>query len=1031
MKRMLINATQPEELRVAIVDGQSLFNLDIEAPGREQKKANIYKGTITRVEPSLEAAFVDYGSERHGFLPLKEISRGYFSQPLKPGARANIKELIREGQQVMVQIDKEERGNKGAALTTFVSLAGRYLVLMPNNPRAGGVSRRIEGSDRSELREVLSNLEYPADMGLIVRTAGVGKNIEELQWDLNYLLQLWDAIKQSGETRQAPFLIYQESDVIIRSIRDHLRADIGEIVVDDAKVFEKAETFMRQVMPHNMKKLRLYQDEVPLFTRYQIESQIESAFQREVRLPSGGSLVIDHTEALTSIDINSARATKGADIEETALNTNLEAADEIARQLRLRDLGGLFVIDFIDMTPAKNQREVENRLREALKQDRARVQVARISRFGLLEMSRQRLRPSLGESSQQVCPRCLGQGTIRSVESLALSVLRIIEEEAIKDSTARIVAQLPVEVATFLLNEKRRSIMAIEQRQRVEVLLLPDRHLETPHYNIERVRLQDAERMANTDASYRMGSRAPTDETVQARAQAPQRSEEPAVKLLAPASPVPHRSEPDRAPTTKTPVTAPQRQPRGPIQHEAQGSQHPESMLKRLWTTLFAPPPLPHDGTGDGEERPSTGQQPADTIAPRGPQPASRQSGFDQDERQRRQRRDTQPPEQVRVADGDDQDGKETTGDARQRGPRRGSRGRGRRSERAADQSRASGSTRSDDDARSTSVSDSEPPATKGPRPATEDASGQRQQTAAEDAVAQVDGDPDAKSDETASAEADEQGNRPRRRRRGGRGRRKGAASRSDAPEQAAGSEATEGRDQSSGDDAEAPSSTAGLEAVSSPEVDGSRRGRSRGLRNRDQAEPVSNDVGSSADVDAVHTVAAKDEPRPEDQHRNAGDATPTRGKPTSEPRTAEQGTNAVAKTPSAQPLAVTTEPGEGAATVTPNTTSSATGADDDVPKPSQPAKPRDLSEIVPTTTATNAGASPAAHETGADRDTSTGAAPTREAVATSIRAIQAEAVPEGEEGAVSAQPTSRPETARTPSAPVADAEQKSASKPA
>ncbi|MGD8207688.1 MAG: Rne/Rng family ribonuclease, partial [Thiohalocapsa sp.] len=442
MKRMLINATQPEELRVAIVDGQQLFNLDIESPGREQKKANIYKGTITRVEPSLEAAFVDYGSERHGFLPLKEISRNYFQGELKPGTKANIKELIKEGQELMVQIDKEERGTKGAALTTFISLAGRYLVLMPNNPRAGGVSRRIEGADRSELREALSQLSLPEDMGLIVRTAGVGKNAEELQWDLDYLLQLWDAIKTSSEERKAPFLIYQESDIIIRSIRDHLRADIGEIVVDNPEMFHRAEEFVRQVMPHNLKKLRLYQDEVPLFTRYQIESQIESAFQREVRLPSGGSVVIDHTEALTSIDINSARATKGADIEETALNTNLEAVDEIARQLRLRDLGGLFVIDFIDMTPAKNQREVENRLRDALKQDRARVQIARISRFGLLEMSRQRLRPSLGESSQHVCPRCKGHGTIRGVESLALSVLRIVEEEAMKENTARIVAQL-------------------------------------------------------------------------------------------------------------------------------------------------------------------------------------------------------------------------------------------------------------------------------------------------------------------------------------------------------------------------------------------------------------------------------------------------------------------------------------------------------------------------------------------------------------------------------------------------------------
>ncbi|MBV5311243.1 ribonuclease E, partial [Chromatium okenii] len=493
MKRMLINATQPEELRVATVDGQLLYNLDIESPGREQKKANIYKGIITRVEPSLEAAFVEYGADRHGFLPLKEIARGYFEpETTKSGARVSIKDSVREGREVVIQIDKEERGNKGAALTTFISLAGRYLVLMPNNPRAGGVSRRIEGQDRNELREAMSQLVIPEDMGLIVRTAGVGKNVEELQWDLDYLLHLWTAIETSSQSRKAPFLIYQESDVIIRSIRDYLRADIGEIVIDDAEVYSRAENFIRQVMPQNLKKLRLYDDEVPLFTRYQIESQIETAFQREVRLPSGGSIVIDHTEALTSIDINSARSTRGADIEETALNTNLEASDEIARQLRLRDLGGLFVIDFIDMTPLKNQRAVEDRLRDALKQDRARVQVARISRFGLLEMSRQRLRPSLGESSQQVCPRCKGQGTIRGVESLALSILRIVEEEAMKDSTERVIAQLPVSVATFLLNEKRRAILDIELRQNTEVLLLPNEHLHTPDYRIERVRVQDA-----------------------------------------------------------------------------------------------------------------------------------------------------------------------------------------------------------------------------------------------------------------------------------------------------------------------------------------------------------------------------------------------------------------------------------------------------------------------------------------------------------------------------------------------------------
>ncbi|MBK1694035.1 ribonuclease E [Chromatium weissei] len=572
MKRMLINATQPEELRVATVDGQLLYNLDIESLGREQKKANIYKGIITRVEPSLEAAFVEYGADRHGFLPLKEIARSYFEpETTKFGTRVSIKDSVREGREVVIQIDKEERGSKGAALTTFISLAGRYLVLMPNNPRAGGVSRRIEGQDRNELREAMSQLVIPEDMGLIVRTAGVGKNVEELQWDLDYLLHLWTAIETSSQSRKAPFLIYQESDVIIRSIRDYLRADIGEIVIDDAEVYSRAENFIRQVMPQNLKKLRLYDDEVPLFTRYQIESQIETAFQREVRLPSGGSIVIDHTEALTSVDINSARSTRGADIEETALNTNLEAADEIARQLRLRDLGGLFVIDFIDMTPLKNQRAVEDRLRDALKQDRARVQVARISRFGLLEMSRQRLRPSLGESSQQVCPRCKGQGTIRGVESLALSILRIVEEEAMKDSTERVIAHLPVSVATFLLNEKRRAILDIELRQNTEVLLLPNEHLHTPDYRIERVRVQDANKTAEPLPSsyaltaYSEPSVAPYAKLENKQGQPP-RAEEPAVKQAAPSIPA----------------------PQFPPRREAERGES-ESLLKRIWTGLFMP----------------------------------------------------------------------------------------------------------------------------------------------------------------------------------------------------------------------------------------------------------------------------------------------------------------------------------------------------------------------------------------------------------------------------------------------------------
>ncbi|MGP5710733.1 ribonuclease E [Vreelandella alkaliphila] len=486
MKRMLINATQPEELRVALVDGQRLYDLDIESGAREQKKANIYRGKITRVEPSLEAAFVDFGAERHGFLPLKEISREYFIKDVS--GRPSIKEVLKEGQEVIVQVDKEERGNKGAALTTFISLAGRFLVLMPNNPRAGGISRRIEGDDRSQLKDAMGQLTVPDKMGLIVRTAGIGRSPEELQWDLDYLVQVWESITTEAGKRSAPFLIYRESNVIIRAMRDYLRQDIGEVLIDSPEIHAEALGFIRQVMPSYQQKIKLYADEVPLFSRFQIESQIETAYQREVKLPSGGSIVIDHTEALVSIDINSARATRGSDIEETALQTNSEAADEIARQLRLRDIGGLVVIDFIDMGPARNQREVENRMRDALKLDRARVQIGRISRFGLMEMSRQRLRPSLGETSGVVCPRCNGQGTIRDVRSLSLSIMRLIEEEAMKERSAQIRAILPVPVATYLLNEKRSVLADIESRQGVRVVLLPNPEMDTPHYDVQRLR---------------------------------------------------------------------------------------------------------------------------------------------------------------------------------------------------------------------------------------------------------------------------------------------------------------------------------------------------------------------------------------------------------------------------------------------------------------------------------------------------------------------------------------------------------------
>jgi len=552
MKRMLINATQEEELRVALVDGQQLYDLDIESPGHEQKKANIYKGKITRVEPSLEAAFVDYGAERHGFLPLKEIARNYFPSGYSYQGRPNIKEVVREGQEVIVQIDKEERGTKGAALTTFISLAGSYLVLMPNNPRAGGISRRIEGDERTELKEALSGLTVPEGMGLIVRTAGVGKSPEELEWDLNVLLNHWDSIHKASQERAAPVLIHQESNVIVRAIRDYLRRDVGEILIDNPVIFERAKAHIELVRPDFLNRVKLYKGEVALFNHFQIESQIESAFQREVRLPSGGSIVIDPTEALTSIDINSSRATKGGDIEETALQTNLEAADEIARQLRLRDLGGLIVIDFIDMTPVRHQREVENRLREAVHQDRARIQLGRISRFGLLEMSRQRLRPSLNESSSHICPRCQGQGVIRDNESLALSILRLIEEEAMKDNTEQVHAQVPVDVAAYLLNEKRSSIASLEQRNDVRVYIIPNQHLETPHYEVTRIRQNEIPEAA----SYELKTEIAKPVYQPKQAQVIER-EQPLLQGFAqPTQPAPVAPQQQVAPVTNAPAEA-------------------------------------------------------------------------------------------------------------------------------------------------------------------------------------------------------------------------------------------------------------------------------------------------------------------------------------------------------------------------------------------------------------------------------------------------------------------------------------------
>jgi len=559
---MLFNATQAEELRVAIVDGQKLIDLDIESASREQRKGNIYKGIISRIEPSLEAAFVDYGEERHGFLPLKEVSRSYFRSDVDPG-RARIQEVLAEGQEVIVQVDKEERGTKGAALTTFLSLAGRYLVLMPNNPRGGGVSRRIEGEERNELREALDKLALPEGMSVIARTAAIGRSLEELQWDLNYLLQLWRAIEAAaGEQTGRPFLIYLESSLVIRAMRDYFQPDIGEILIDTEEIYEQARAFMQTVMPVNAGKVKLYRDDVPLFSRFQIEHQIESAYARQVSLPSGGSIVVDHTEALVAIDVNSARATRAGDIEETALRTNVEAADEIARQLRLRDLGGLIVIDFIDMAAAKNQREVENRLREALRFDRARVQMGKISRFGLLELSRQRLRASLEETAHATCPRCGGTGFVRGTESTALHVLRILQEEAMKDNTGAVHALVPVDVAAFLLNEKRTEIRKIEARLKVEVVVVPNPHLQTPHYKVQRFKHEELNQLEHVPASYELIEEPEEPRPPQADATARRERREAAVKAVLPERPAPVAAAEPAAPSVGPAAPAAEAAPR-------------------------------------------------------------------------------------------------------------------------------------------------------------------------------------------------------------------------------------------------------------------------------------------------------------------------------------------------------------------------------------------------------------------------------------------------------------------------------------
>jgi ribonuclease E len=633
MKRMLINATQAEELRVAIVDGQTLYDIDIERPSKEQKKSNIYKGRITRLEPSLEAAFVEYGGEKHGFLPLKEISRDYFQSGVDHH-KAGIKELLREGQEIVVQVDKEERGNKGAALTTFISLAGRYMVLMPNSPTAGGVSRRIEGDDRAALKAAMDVLAIPDDMGVIIRTAGVGRDAEELQWDLDYLLSVWKAIAEAALKKSSPFLIYQESRLIIRALRDYMRADIGEILVDTPEMYEEAKEFVEQVMPQNLRKLKQYVDETPLFNRFQIESQIENAYERSVRLPSGGSLVIDQTEALTAVDVNSSRATKGGDIEETAFNTNLEAAEEVARQMRLRDLGGLVVIDFIDMASNKHQRDVENRLSQALKHDRARVQLGRISKFGLMEMSRQRLRPSLGESSQLVCPRCDGHGRMRSIESLSLSIIRLAEEHAMKDNTGQVLVQVPVEIANYLLNEKRRALSEIEKRHDAPIVIVADESLHTPHYEVTRIRENELTE-ETSKPSYQRGTprKLATIALTKANLNIPAA---PAVTNVKPARPAPMRE--DREETPRAPAPQPQ-------------AQAPQSVP----TPAFAQPaPTAKSGGFMGWLKGLLGGEPAPAAPPSRPQLGSQlgsQPSRDRGERpdrsggpRRDQRRDERGP---------------------------------------------------------------------------------------------------------------------------------------------------------------------------------------------------------------------------------------------------------------------------------------------------------------------------------------------------------------------------------------------------
>ncbi len=818
MKRILVNATQPEELRVAIVDGQKLHDLDIEVGSREQRKANVYKGRVTRVEPSLEAAFIDYGGNRHGFLPLKEVAKSYYD---KSTADGNGKATLSEGQEVIVQVEKEERGNKGAALTTYISLAGRYLVLMPNNPRAGGVSRRIEGEERNELREALNEVQVPEGMGVIVRTAGVGRCAEELQWDLDYLAHVWKAINDAADARKAPFLVYQESNVIIRALRDYLRDDIGEVVIDQPEVYETGREFMQQVMPHALNKLKKYTDETPLFSRFQVESQIESAFEREVTLPSGGSIVIDHTEAMTSVDINSARATKGAGIEETAFNTNVEAAEEIARQLRIRDLGGLVVIDFIDMESAKNQREVENRLKQAAKADRARVQIGRISRFGLLEMSRQRLKPSLSEYSSQVCPRCLGRGSIRSVESLSLSILRLLEEESMKPGTGRVIVQLPIPVASFLLNEKRSDLADVERRARTRITLVPNHELDTPHYEIRRVRGDQLTEEDNNAASYKIDTQVDIEKPAEPdhHTGAPKAREEPAVKRVArPDAPVIERSEPSpsappAAATEPTATMTPWQQlwdalrrifsgeadlglsGSGPASREATTQKTADDKRRR------APSSETTSRNSDDSRRAASGDggSKANARSDKSSDDDSRGNG-NGNSRNRNRRRGGRNRSRSRSDDANGQSQKQSSDQSPDRGSDKSSKQDSKKSDKPAEdpaqsnRDKAEAARKDADSSRNKSESRATPspqgdkraenPAANKPETKTQDTS-----TATDDPNRTDDNAPD--NDDSGSGEA----KRGRRRRRGGRGRR-GGRKRSDA----AANEADEQNSTSAGD---------------------------------------------------------------------------------------------------------------------------------------------------------------------------------------------------------------------------------------